>query len=163
LTVGSAETNREFTNDVVFEIHLPDRDYTLPAPGVGQWTGSNRRYAQLALAIAKAADQETENEATAAGLAKGVAIEAMNSAGADRVTIEVVRWGAQSNILEPDEAVDPESPSYREVLYTVDVIRRPDGKVIVSKRSSPRQSAPPLQNSTGASPSRANTSSGEPE
>lgn len=143
LTVGSAEINRDFTNDVVFEIHLPDQELTIPSPGMGQWTGRNRRYAQLALAIAKAADSETENEATAAGLVKGVAIEAMSNAKADRVTIEVVRWGVQSNILEADEARDPNSPTYREVLYTVDVIRKQDGKVIVSKRSSQRETAPP--------------------
>lgn len=144
LTVGSAEINRDFTNDVVFEIHLPDQDYTLPAPGVGQWTGTNRRYAELALAIAKAAETDTENEATAAALSRGVAIEAMNFGKSDRVTIEVIRWAAQASILEPGEAADPNSPTYREVLYTVDVIRKDDGRVIVSKRSGSRETAPPI-------------------
>lgn len=144
LTMGSAEINRDFTNDVVFEIHLPDQDYTVPAPGAGQWTGTNRRYAELALAIAKAAETETENEATAAALSRGVALEAMNQGKSDRVTIEVVRWAAQSSILEPDEAADPNSSTYREVLYTVDVIRKTDGRVIVSKRSGSRETAPPI-------------------
>lgn len=150
LTVGSSEINRDFTNDVVFEIHLPDRDYSVPKPGLGQWTGTNRRYAELALAIAKAADSETENEATAAALARGVAVEAMDQGKSDRVTIEVVRWAVQSNILEPDQAEDPNSPSYREVLYTVDVIRKEDGRIIVSKRSGRRETAPPTQTAPAA-------------
>ncbi len=144
LTVGSTELNREFSSDVVFEIHLPNDELVVPSAGKGQWTGTNRRYSQLALAIAKAANEETENEATAAILVKGVALEAMERAKSDRATIEVVRWVTQSNILGPDEASDPNSPSYREVLYTVDVIRKSDGKVVVSKRASAKQAAPPI-------------------
>lgn len=143
LTVGTTEGNRDFNDDVVFEVHLPDSHLTVPETGLGQWTGSNRRYAQLALAIARAANPETENEAAAAALAKGVALEAMNATGSDRATIELVRWRSQANILEPGEPEDPESPAYREVLYTVDVIRKSDSKVVVSKRSSNKEVAPP--------------------
>jgi hypothetical protein len=143
LTVGTSELNRDFSDDVVFDLTLSDSNLTLPTPGVGQWTGSNRRYAQLALAIAKAADPETENEAAAAGLARGVALEAMAATGSDRATLEVVRWRSQSNILEPNEAEDPSSPSYKEVLYTVDIVRKADGKVVVSKHSPKRDVAPP--------------------
>jgi hypothetical protein len=143
LTVGSAETDRGFSDDVVLDIVLPDTHYTLPQPGVGQWTGSNRRYAQLALAIAKAANPDTENEATAAALVKGIALEAMQAAGSDRATIQVARWNSQPNILEPGEDPNPNSMTYREVLYTVDVMQRPGGKIVVSKRAPSRESAPP--------------------
>jgi hypothetical protein len=143
LTVGTTEANREFSDDLAFDVYLPESKLTLPTAGVGQWSGANRRYCQIALAIARAADRETENEAAAAVLARGVALEAMDAAGADRATLEVVRWRSQSNILEPNEAVDPNSPSYRELLYTVDVFRKSDGKVVVAKRSPKRDVAPP--------------------
>lgn len=153
LTVGTTEPNRDFSSDLVFEIHLPNSELELPIAGTGQWTGTNRRYGQLALAIAKAANEETENEATAASLAKGIALEAMDKVKSDRATIELIRWNTQPNLLEPNEPEDPNSPAYREVLYTVDVIRKADGKVIVSKRSAPKQAAPPNFRGALANPS----------